>query len=171
MILAQWLNEIAHILLYFLEYFLILLWPWTQNISHIYERGIGKHDERTSNTSNNRLCKIVSFCFFSNKTCIYEPFLCFFICIVVVIFGVMYIVFIITNYYSLEPSRFFQFLYYIPYCISVLNMLCYVEWYDGYAFLVQCSFKLMKYVLFSLIQQGQGCLNDCAFSHNEKMSF
>ena len=91
--------------------------------------------------------------------------------VVVSLVGVMYIVFIITNNYSPGPTRFFYFLYYIPYCMSVLKMLCYVEWYDGYAFLVQCSFKLMKYVLFSLIQQGQGCLNDCAFSHNEKMSF
>ena len=155
----------------FLKYLLILLWPWTQNMSHIYERGIGKHDERTSNTSNNRLCKIVSFCFSSNKTCIYEPFLCFFYLYCSCYFW--------CYVYSLHNNKllftrtisFFQFLYYIPYCISVLNMLCYVEWYDGYAFLVQCSFKLMKYVLFSLIQQGQGCLNDCAFSHNEKMSF
>ena len=100
-------NEITKILLYFLKHLLILLWPWTQNISHIYERGKGKHDERTSNTSNNRLGKIVSFYFSPNKSCIYEPFLCFFICIVAVTFGVMYIVFIITNYYSLEPSRFF----------------------------------------------------------------
>ena len=65
------------------------------------------------------------FAFSQTKLVYMNLFYAFFICIVVVIFGVMYIVFIITNYYSLEPSRFLVFvLYPILYKCAKHVVLC-----------------------------------------------
>ena len=77
------------------------------------------HDERTSNASNNRLCKFVSF-FSSFSSRMNTNLLCFLLCVVVVIIilGVVYTVLTKPNKYPPETTLLF-ILYIVLYVLKL----------------------------------------------------